>query len=61
MKEQKLLREICPRCSQVGTLRKIVYGMPSADFNFEKYIVGGCIQNDEANTGCLACEWEGIK
>jgi hypothetical protein len=45
----------------VGTLREIVYGMPGPDFEFEKYIVGGCCVTDEdPEIGCLKCEWAGF-
>ena len=55
---RKPLRRIaCPQCGEVG-LQKIIYGMPSDDFNFDKYIVGGCIVS-EANIGCTKCEWSG--
>jgi len=57
---RKPLRRIaCPQCGEVG-LQKIIYGMPSDDFNFDKFIVGGCIVS-EANIGCPKCEWSGIR
>lgn len=57
---RKPLRRIaCPQCGEVG-LQKIIYGMPSDDFNFDKYIVGGCIVS-EANIGCTKCEWSGTR
>jgi transcription elongation factor Elf1 len=57
---RKLPRRIaCPQCGEVG-LQKIIYGMPSDDFNFDKYIVGGCIVS-EANIGCTNCEWSGTR
>ncbi len=59
-KVRKQLRRIaCPQCGEVG-LQKIIYGMPSDDFDFNKYIVGGCIMS-EADIGCPKCEWVGIR
>ena len=49
----------CPQCGHVG-LKKIMYGMPSDDFNFDKYIVGGCMPS-EADVGCPECEWAGSR
>ena len=50
----------CPGCGALGTLRKILYGMPGEDFDFEKYEVGGCIVevNDLA---CKECGWFGVR
>ena len=40
----------CPGCSAVGTLRKIVYGMPDPEtFDFEKFAVGGCCMNGDGS------------
>ena len=56
-----LLKKIaCPGCGKVGTLKKILYGMPGDDFEFERFIVGGCIVN-EADVGCVECNWAGIR
>ena len=38
----------CPFCADGGDVHEIVYGMPSEDFDFEKYEVGGCIVFDDA-------------
>ena len=54
-----LRRIACPQCGEVG-LQKIIYGMPADDFNFDKYIVGGCIVS-EADIGCPKCKWSGIR
>ena len=49
----------------MGTLRKILYGMPDSEtFDFEKYAVGGCCMNgDESDPdiSCRACDWSGIR
>ncbi len=45
----------CPECGQVGTLRKILYGMPDPEtFDFEKYAVGGCVR-EEFEFECKEC------
>jgi len=54
-----LRRIVCPQCGEVG-LQEIIYGMPSIDFNFDKFIVGGCVVS-EADIGCPKCEWLGIR
>ena len=51
----------CPGCGSLGSVREIIYGMPGSDFDFEKYIVGGCCVTDEnPEFGCKKCGWEGI-
>ena len=56
---------VCPACQQIGTLRKIIYGMPDPEtFDFEKYAVGGCcISGDglDPDVQCKECEWEGFR
>jgi hypothetical protein len=55
---------ICPECQQIGTLRKILYGMPDPEtFDFEKYAVGGCCISGnglDPDVQCRNCEWEGF-
>ena len=55
----------CPECGEVGTLRKIIYGMPDPEtFDFEMYAVGGCcITGDghDPDVQCRSCEWEGFR
>jgi hypothetical protein len=50
------LPKACPECKKEGTLKRIVYGMPGPDFDFEKYVVGGCIP-DDAIAECSNCGW----
>jgi len=56
---------ICPACQQLGTLRKILYGMPDPEtFDFEKYAVGGCcVEGDgsDPDVQCKACGWSGFR
>jgi len=56
-KRKPLAATSCPGCGELG-LQKIIYGMPSGDFDFEKYMVGGCMPS-EKNVGCRACGWSG--
>lgn len=55
----------CPECGLVGTLRKIIYGMPDPEtFDFEKYEVGGCCltgDGSDPDLSCKECEWTGIR
>ena len=47
---------VCPGCSEIGTLRKIVYGMPDPEsFDFEKYAVGGCCMNGDGSDPDIRC------
>ena len=56
---------VCPSCQKLGTLRKIIYGMPDPEtFDFEKYAVGGCCINGDGSDpdlSCKNCEWEGFQ
>ena len=56
---------VCPGCSEIGTLRKIIYGMPDPEsFDFEKYAVGGCCINGDGSDpeiSCRACDWSGFR
>lgn len=50
----------CPQCKEQGDIHQIIYGMPSGDFDFDKYEVGGCvIFNFHPNWRCRNCRWEG--
>ena len=55
----------CPECGLIGTLRKIIYGMPDPEtFDFEKYAVGGCCltgDGSDPDLSCKECEWTGIR
>ena len=51
----------CPGCGALGSVREIVYGMPGSDFDFDKYIVGGCcVTDNDPEYGCKECGWEGF-
>lgn len=53
---RKLSQTRCPKCGHSGHLKEIIYGMPSNDFDFDKYAVGGCIIEVNApNVECQNC------
>ncbi len=61
-KRVRLLTASCPSCGGIGSLKKIVYGMPNSDFDFERYIVGGCcVTDDDPEIGCVKCGWKGLR
>ena len=65
-KRRKSIRTlICPDCGEIGTLRKILYGMPDPEtFDFEKYAVGGCCVSPDGidpDVACKACGWSGFR
>ena len=61
-KRVRLSAASCPSCGAVGVLKQIAYGMPGADFDFEKYIVGGCcVTEKDPEIGCSKCGWEGMR
>lgn len=50
----------CVRCGKVGLIKEIVYGMPDDDFDFDKFIVGGCcVYPGNPTHGCNGCGWMG--
>ena len=61
-KSVRLSAASCPSCGVVGVLKRIVYGMPNSDFDFEKYIVGGCcVTDNDPEIGCVKCGWKGLR
>ena len=58
----RLLTAACPACGEVGGLKRILYGMPGSDFDFDKYIVGGCVISEvDPEIGCTKCDWAGMR
>jgi hypothetical protein len=53
----------CPQCHQKAVLQRILYGMPDlANFDFEKYAVGGCVVfPGQPDVACRECEWRGLR
>jgi len=57
---RKPLRRIaCPQCGEKA-LQRIIYGLPNDDFDFDKYISGGCIPHPH-DIGCRQCDWFGSR
>ena len=58
----RLTAASCPSCREKGGIKNIVFGMPNSDFDFEKYIVGGCcVTDDDPEIGCVKCGWRGMR
>lgn len=53
----KVKKVQCPNCQTNSYLKKIMYGLPGDDFDFEKFHIGGCIPSD-ATYHCERCGWE---
>lgn len=61
-KRKRLSTTSCPSCGVKGGLKRILNGMPDSDFDFEKYIVGGCcVTDNDPEIGCVKCGWEGMR
>jgi hypothetical protein len=51
------MNKICPNCQSTNSLKKIIYGEPTNDFDVAKFNIGGCIPS-EATVHCSVCQWE---
>lgn len=52
----------CPKCNEMGKIKEVLYGMPSEDYNQEKFVLGGCcISDDDPEIQCTNCDWSGMK
>lgn len=61
-KRIRLASTSCPSCSEMGGLKKIIFGMPSSDFDQGRFISGGCLVSEEdPEIGCVECGWEGMQ
>jgi hypothetical protein len=63
-KRRPALRTVtCPQCQQKAVLQRILYGMPDfANFDFEKYAVGGCVVfPGQPDIACRDCGWSGLR
>jgi len=53
----------CPECGEVGTIRKILRGMPTQEaFESGDFVIGGCEVNEggwDPKYGCQNCSWTG--
>jgi hypothetical protein len=46
---------ICPACNS-PEVKEIAYGFPGAEFDFDKYVVGGCcITDNDPEYFCKSC------
>lgn len=60
--EEELSAASCPKCGVKGFLKWILYGLPTEEFDFKKYIVGGCVVSDlDPEIGCRRCGWRGMR
>ena len=51
----------CPECNGVGTVRKILWGMPDGPVDESKYAIGSCLVSPDGNDPthtCIECGWE---
>ena len=53
----------CPECGEIGTICKILWGMPTEQaFESGDFVIGGCMVQGEGldpKIGCLSCSWTG--
>jgi len=50
----------CPDCLQKAVLQRILYGMPTPDFDYTKFASGGCIVfPGQPDIACKECGWRG--
>jgi hypothetical protein len=50
----------CPGCGAIGTLRRIVWGLPVEAIDLNKYAIGGCcIPENPPELACSECPWSG--
>jgi len=48
---------ICPSCYEIDSIRTILYGMPSGPIDESKYVLGGCVIEDDApRYHCIDCD-----
>jgi predicted RNA-binding Zn-ribbon protein involved in translation (DUF1610 family) len=58
---EKKTKMRCSKCGEIGTIREIVYGLPAPNFDFKRYVSGGCsVILDGPNLACTKCGWEGL-
>jgi hypothetical protein len=48
----------CPSCGSIGSLRRIIWGLPSQAIDLKKLAVGGCcIPESPPEWACTECPW----
>ena len=61
MKFSVLATTHCPQSKTVGSLRKILWGMPDKEPDASKYVIGGCcISDEDPDFACINCDWQGL-
>ena len=63
IKPRPRLRSLsCPRCGKKAVLQRILYGLPSEEFDHDRYISGGCVVSDDSpEIACVKCGWAGFR
>jgi hypothetical protein len=50
----------CPNCGTVGSLRRIVWGLPAEAIDLDRFAIGGCcIPENPPELACSECPWSG--
>jgi hypothetical protein len=53
---------VCPKCNEVGSIRKIVRGYLFKEPDPNEFVTGGCVVSlDDPDYRCINCNWSGIK
>ncbi len=53
---------VCPKCNEVGSIRKIVRGLLFEEPDPNKYVMGGCMRSfDYPDYSCIECDWSGLR
>ena len=51
----------CPGCGNPDSVKEILWGEPAADYDEERYTLGGClVTGDDPDLECLECGWMGF-
>ena len=50
---------ICENCGSETGIRRILWGLPSSEPDFDEYVIGGCMPGENpASLRCIDCGWE---
>ena len=53
---------VCPQCAAVGSIRKILWGLPDGPPDPSEFVTGGCCPPEvPANFACIECDWSGLR
>ena len=53
---------VCPKCNTSGTIKEILYGLPAANYDSKRYLLGGCCvgpDGKDPEIECGECGWNG--